>query len=281
MSQATAISEKLPFAPTLSDQVAQALLARIELPPEAVLAPEFGVSRTVVREAISRLKHGGLLGFRQGSGVFVSIQPAIRPLKIDASVIESREAVLQIVELRRALESEAAAVAAQRRSSSQLAEIEVAFRAIDTEVAAGGCVMPDIALHRAIAQATGNPFFLKTLHFLTQYLTAATRVTRANEARRLQFMRQVRDEHSVIIEAIRRRDATACRDSRTPLPMPVLPEVLSNSARSGCSDAAPGSSSAASRRQRPSPTGRRAQAGSGVRPPRRPRLTPAPRHGRP
>lgn len=222
MSQATAIFEKLPFARTLSDQVAQALLARIEsgqlkpgekLPPEAVLAPEFGVSRTVVREAISRLKHGGLLGSRQGSGVFVSIQPAIRPLKIDASVIECREAVLQIVELRRALESEAAAVAAQRRSSSQLAEIEVAFRAIDTEVAAGGGVMPDIALHRAIAQATGNPFFLKTLHFLTQYLTAATRVTRANEARRLQFMRQVRDEHSVIIEAIRRHDATAAQDA--------------------------------------------------------------------
>ena len=113
MSQPTAIFEKLPFAPTLSDQVAQALLARIEsgqlkpgekLPPEAVLAPEFGVSRTVVREAISRLKHGGLLGSRQGSGVFVSIQPAIRPLKIDASVIESREAVLQIVEPRRALD---------------------------------------------------------------------------------------------------------------------------------------------------------------------------------
>ena len=68
MSQATAIFEKLPFARTLSDQVAQALLARIEsgqlkpgekLPPEAVPAPEFGVSRTVVREAISRLKHGG------------------------------------------------------------------------------------------------------------------------------------------------------------------------------------------------------------------------------
>jgi GntR family transcriptional regulator, transcriptional repressor for pyruvate dehydrogenase complex len=67
MSQATVIFEKVPFAPTLSGHVVQALLARIEsgqlkpgeeLPPEAVLAPEFGVSRTVVREAISRLKHG-------------------------------------------------------------------------------------------------------------------------------------------------------------------------------------------------------------------------------
>jgi GntR family transcriptional regulator, transcriptional repressor for pyruvate dehydrogenase complex len=200
-----AMFEKLTFAPTLSDQVAQALLARIEagqlrpgekLPPEAVLAVEFGVSRTVVREAISRLKHEALLRSRQGSGVFVSLQPAMKPLKIDASVTESREEVLQIVELRRALESEAAAVAAQRRSSSQLAEIEAAFRAIDAEVAAGGYgVMPYITVHRAIAQATGNAYFLKTLDFLTQYLAAATRVTRANEARRLQFMRQVRDAH--------------------------------------------------------------------------------------
>jgi GntR family transcriptional repressor for pyruvate dehydrogenase complex len=101
--------KKLTFAPTPGNQVAQTLLARVELghlkpgeklPPEAVLAPEFGISRTVV-EAISRLKHEGLLGFRHGSGVFVSIQPAIGPLKIDASFIESREAVLQIEELRR------------------------------------------------------------------------------------------------------------------------------------------------------------------------------------
>ena len=58
------------------------------------------------------------------------------------------------------------------------------------EVAAGGDgVLADIAFHRAIAQATGNPYFVRTLDFLTQYLTAVTRVTRANEARRLQFMR--------------------------------------------------------------------------------------------
>jgi GntR family transcriptional repressor for pyruvate dehydrogenase complex len=96
--------KKLTFAPTPSDQVAQTLLARIELgqlKPGEKLPPEFGISRTVVREAISRLKHEGLLGIRQGSGVFVSIEPAIGPLRIDALVIESREAVLQIEELRR------------------------------------------------------------------------------------------------------------------------------------------------------------------------------------
>ena len=70
--------EKVSLAPTLSDQVTEVLLSRIEsgqlkpgekLPPEVVLAPEFGVSRTVIREAISRLKHEGLVESRQGSGV--------------------------------------------------------------------------------------------------------------------------------------------------------------------------------------------------------------------
>jgi GntR family transcriptional regulator, transcriptional repressor for pyruvate dehydrogenase complex len=220
---ARTIFQKVNVAPRLSDQVAQALLARIEsgqlkpgekLPAEAMLAPEFGVSRTVVREAISRLKHGGLLESRQGSGVFVTSQPAVSPLKIDDAVIGSREAVLQIVELRRAIESETAALAAQRRSNEQLAEIEAAFRAIDTDVATGGDgVAADIGFHKAIAQASGNPYFLKTLEFLTQYLTAATRMTRANEARRVEFMRQVRDEHSVVVDAIRRQDAVAARNA--------------------------------------------------------------------
>ena len=214
---------KVSVAPTLSDQVAQALLARIEsgqikpgskLPAEANLAPEFGVSRTVVREAISRLKHEGLLECRQGSGVFVTAQAAMRPLKIDASVVDSPESVLQIVELRRAIESEVAAVAAQRRSTSHLAAIEKALRAIDTEVAKGGDgVAPDVAFHRVIARSTGNPFFLRTLDFLNQFLTAATRVTRANEARRIDFARQVRDEHSAIVAGIRRRDALAARSA--------------------------------------------------------------------
>jgi GntR family transcriptional regulator, transcriptional repressor for pyruvate dehydrogenase complex len=212
--------KKVDLAPTLSDQVTQALLGRIEsgqlkpgekLPPEVALAPEFGVSRTVVREAIARLKHEGLLESRQGSGVFVAQKPAISPLKIDESVLESRNSVLQILELRRAIESEAAALAAQRRSRSQLREIEDALEALDALAAgasAGGDgVDADVAFHRAIAQATGNPFFLKTIDFLLQYLNAAVRAGRANE----DFIRAVREEHHAILQAIRKREAVSAR----------------------------------------------------------------------
>lgn len=215
--------ERISVNPTLSDQVAQALFARIEsgrlkpgdkLPAEAVLGPEFGVSRTVLREAISRLKQEGLLESRQGSGVFVSAQAGMKPLKIDASVSDSRDEVLQIVEVRRALDSEVAALAAHRRSEAQLAEIERAFETIDADVAAGGDgVATDIAFHRTIAQATSNPFFLQTVEFLSQYVMRAVRVTRANEALRVEFMRQVRNEHRAIVDAIRQQDAVAARNA--------------------------------------------------------------------
>ena len=214
---------KIKLAPSLSDQVTEALLARIEsgqlragekLPPEAALVPEFGVSRTVVREAISRLKHEGLVESRQGSGVFVRQQPAITSLKIDDTVLESRESISQIVELRPAIESETAALAAQRHSNEQLSEMESALAAIDHEVSAGrDGVEADVAFHRSIAQATGNPFILKTIDFLAQYLKAATRMTRGNESRRVEFMRQVREEHGAIIAAIRDRDAVMARNA--------------------------------------------------------------------
>ena len=67
-------------------------------------------------------------------------------------------------------------------------------------------MLADLAFHRSIAQATGNPFLIQTLDFLNQYLEAATAVTRTNEARREDFMRQVFEEHTAIVEAIQNKD---------------------------------------------------------------------------
>ncbi|MBO9536517.1 FadR/GntR family transcriptional regulator [Herbaspirillum sp.] len=214
--------QKIP-AQALSDRVARQLLDNIDggafprgskLPTEAVLAQEFGVSRTVVREAISRLKHEGVVEPRQGSGVFVTEQAGIKPLRIDYAEVSSPDAVLQIVELRRAIEAEVAAQAAKRRTEADIEAIEAALARIGTDVAAGGDgVAADVAFHRALAQATRNPYFIKTLEFLSQYLEAATAVTRGNEARYEDFSRQVREEHEAIVEAIRAGDEMAARNA--------------------------------------------------------------------
>ncbi|MGO4302102.1 FadR/GntR family transcriptional regulator [Cupriavidus sp. RAF12] len=214
--------QKIP-ARALTDSVAEQLLEKIEggafprgakLPTEAVLSEEFGVSRTVIREAIARLKYEGLVESRQGSGVFVTDQAGLRPLRIDYSETGTLESVLQIVELRRSIEAEVAAQAARRRSDAAMVAIDAALARLDAAVAEGGDgVEADVAFHRAIAEATGNPFFLKTLAFLSQYLEAATRVTRTNEARREDFSRQVREEHQAIVAAIRAGDPDAARNA--------------------------------------------------------------------
>lgn len=208
---------------SLSDTVAQELLKKIEtgefgpgakLPTEPALSEQFGVSRTVVREAISRLKNEGAVEPRQGSGVYVSQQGHLRPLRIQFDQASSADAVLQIVELRRAIDAEVAALAATRRTPRQLKAIESALKGIAADVDAGGDgVLADVMFHRSIAEATGNPFLLQTLAFLSQYLEAATAVTRSNEARRDDFMRQVYEEHAAIAAAIAAGDALAARNA--------------------------------------------------------------------
>jgi GntR family transcriptional repressor for pyruvate dehydrogenase complex len=207
----------------LSEQLADALIAGIRegqlkpgerLPTEAALVERFGVSRTVVREALSRLKTLGLLESRQGSGAFIR-QPD--PRGADQLVLTpdgSVAAVLQMVEVRRALEAEAAALAASRRTARSVRQIRSAMQAIDRAVAAGGDgVAEDVAFHAAIAQAAGNPYLLATLAYLNQFLLDATRVTRANEATRADLAEQVRHEHAAVVAAIEAGDVAAARQA--------------------------------------------------------------------
>ena len=67
--------------------------------------------------------------------------------------------------------------------------------------------------HRAIGEAAKNPFLMNTLDYLQQFLRGATRVTRANEARRADFMNQVQAEHEAIVRAIEAGDAAKARQA--------------------------------------------------------------------
>ena len=175
----------------------------------------FAVSRTVVREALSRLKSLDLVESRQGSGVYVK-EVGFSPLNFDVSSSVSRQAVIQMVEVRRALEAEVAALAAQRRKQTDIRRIRKALSQLDKAVQAGGDgVDEDVQYHRAIAEAARNPFLIRTLEYLGQFLQGATRVTRANEARRSDFARQVLNEHALIVQAIEDGDANAARLAAT------------------------------------------------------------------
>lgn len=205
----------------LSDQVAQQLAGEIaagrlaageKLPPESRLVEQFAVSRTVVREAVSRLKSLGLVDSRQGSGVYVSASPPYAPLNFDARHGESRSAVVQMAEVRRALEAEAAGLAAQRRQPADLERLKKAVQELDLAVLSGGDgVEEDLKFHQAIADAAHNPFLIGTLDYLAQFMRGAIGVTRANEARRADFAAQVREEHAAVLRAIESRDIAQAR----------------------------------------------------------------------
>ncbi|MFC7551901.1 FadR/GntR family transcriptional regulator [Pseudoroseomonas wenyumeiae] len=196
------------------------------LPTEQALMRQAGVSRTVVREAVSALRAEGLVTTRQGVGAFVA-DPATRgQMRIDPAEMQSLADVLQVIELRIAIETEAAGLAAERRDPAALARIETAADAFTQAVEAGEtAVAQDLEFHRAVFAATGNSFFPRFLEFLGPMLIPRQTVRPALEdgAARTAYLSRVREEHAQIAAAIAasqpvqaraamRRHLTASRD---------------------------------------------------------------------
>jgi GntR family transcriptional repressor for pyruvate dehydrogenase complex len=210
--------DRLTVACTLTERVSASLMKLIRqgdflpgsrLPSELKMASRFGVSRTVIREAVSRLKSEGLVESRQGSGAFVRERNLDSPFRFDPNALESTDSILQVFELRHVLDGEIAALAAKRRTSGQLAAIRQALHKIDSDVSSGGDgIAADIAFHRCIADAIGNPHFLALSQFLGNFLRSVTRNmphTGSTPTQRL------KDDHQAIFEALSRRDSEAAR----------------------------------------------------------------------
>lgn len=208
---------------TLTDRMTDLLKQRIRagdyppgtrLPTEQAMAEGFGVSRTVVREAVSRLRADGLVDVRQGRGTEVLAPRLATAFRIDLDPADYVSVVVSVTELRRGIEAEGAALAAERRTDEQVADIRRALQAIEDATLAGrDGVDEDFALHNAISLATGNPLYPSLLGFLSQFIRASIRVTRSNEARRADFSSEVRREHTAIAEAIAAGDPVAARQA--------------------------------------------------------------------
>lgn len=196
-------------AGTLGARVAAALLKKIRtdalavgtrLPSEQAMAVHFHVSRNIVREAIALLKADGILETRKGSGAFIRSLPGTGT---DALTERSIESLLNLIEVRRGLEGETAALAAQRRTPAQLLDIERAMLRIEAAVASGqDGVEEDFRFHLSIAQATGNSAWPKLVEMFAGPIRSAVQVTRANEAQRADLAAQVLHEHRQILAAI-------------------------------------------------------------------------------
>ncbi|CAM4051789.1 FadR/GntR family transcriptional regulator [Bordetella tumulicola] len=206
---------------TLSDRLTDMLAQEIRcgaypvnsrLPTERFMTEQYGVSRTVVREVLSRLKSAGLVDTRQGSGTVVLDPSSSDSFRLGQPDEDLARGVLRIIELRRGLEGEMAALAAERRTPQDMLRINRALADIDRAVEMGGDgVEEDLAFHIAIARATGNPHYPALLGMLTRALKDAIRVTRGNEARQAQLADDVRNEHEAIRAAIENQEVDAAR----------------------------------------------------------------------
>lgn len=200
-----------------TDQLAEALRARIKrgvfpvgskLPSEQAIALKFQVSRTVVREAVMRLKADGLVETRKGTAARVRA-PHAAP---DAEFVipSSIDGLLGFLEVRRPIEAEMAALAAERRTAEQCAEIAAALAAIEKAQALSGTgVDEDLAFHMAIGRATSNAYWSQFVRLFAEPMRSAIRLTRANEARRQDFAAEVAAEHLAIYRAIAAQDSDA------------------------------------------------------------------------
>lgn len=136
-----------------------------KLPSEAELIEEFGVSRTVVREAVTRLRTEGLVETFQGRGSFVLAMPEPTSFTVESAAIRTHHDVLDMIDFRLGLESEAAALAAARVDETAAELIRAAVEAF-VAAAPEDAVEADFGFHRAVAAASGNRFYLDLLDSL-------------------------------------------------------------------------------------------------------------------
>ena len=213
-------SRQIP-RPKLSARLIASLRADIEsgripggqrLPTESQLGQTFGVSRTVVREAVAALSADGLVEARQGAGMFAVEQRLAAFGSLGAA--NKISIALNVLEVRMGIEIESAGLAARRRNPSQEAAIHEAFYEFDRLLTSGQATgRTDFAFHRAIAVATSNPFYVEVLDALGARMIPCdvTSPWGADQIISREYQAGLQVEHARIMQSIVTGDANEAR----------------------------------------------------------------------
>lgn len=214
-----ASGDRVRRGPSLTDSVAARIRGDItsgaysvgdKLPTERDLSERFGVSRPIVREAIGTLKRDGLVSTRQGLGAFVT---ETRELAFRFTEFDWTDAmdIRNVIELLMAIEATATGLAAERRTKAQLDGIEKRLNAIETAFhnqEAG--IEEDMAFHREIVDACGNPYFREMSDFLDSRVRNFIRKARVRSLEQA-LLSKVQEEHVSIYEAVAAGDPHEAR----------------------------------------------------------------------
>jgi GntR family transcriptional repressor for pyruvate dehydrogenase complex len=181
-----------------------------KLPSESELMVSFAVSRTVIREAISRLQAAGLVETYRGKGTYVLTRPSDAPFPVGAQQTHTVADRITLIDFRLGTEVEAAGLAALRHTPEQLDEISRAldlFRASRSKPS--GAVEADFRFHLNIAVATNNHYYVELFTSLgpTMIAMPQTRLRAVDDTDRDVHFDRVVFEHEAIFAAIARRDA--------------------------------------------------------------------------
>lgn len=183
-----------------------------KLPTEMELAEKFEVSRTSVREALSALSLTGILEIRQGEGIFVKRSPSnavIEPLSF--ILLLEKDQLQNILEVRKALEIEAADLAAQRRDKDDLNSIRAAVEAMEKDLPeAVNSENIDLSFHLALAKASKNPLLDRLMNTVQEIISQTLHVTRALWLNSGSTQR-LYEEHKEIYLAIAAKDQVTAR----------------------------------------------------------------------
>lgn len=213
--------------PTLSVTVTDVLREKIvsgnwlpgaQVPTEKSLSAQMAVSRATIREALSRLKNEGYLHSVQGKGAFVADEPGMLMFKIDMLLgtgqTDGQADSAHVFELRNLVEQGCAALAAQRRTATDLRAMKLALKMMREEQKAGGLGLEaDIAFHRAIAAASRNPILARFAEFVGKHSRESLQVVRLSALRAEHRLEDVEQEHLQIIAAIEARKPDAAREA--------------------------------------------------------------------
>lgn len=185
------------------------------LPTEAALCEEFEVSRTVVREAIARLRSEGLLVSHQGRGMFVSERQPARKFELDADSLSTLPQTISVLELRLSVEVEAASLCAARRTAADARNIRKLMEKVDAmdDDPANVDVHYDFEFHLAIAKATKNEHIFRFLNFLKPIIGPRFQLSQLVSLEfKDKYYERIHLEHDAIVCAIEDQDPKRARD---------------------------------------------------------------------
>lgn len=185
------------------------LVAGQALPPERELAEALGISRPTLREAIGALTAMNIVESRHGEGTFVtSLSPSLLTEPIAFLLLVDDASLLHLMEVRRALEGEAAARAAEvidQRGLERIGELVGSAAAVVDEASEFAAL--DFALHTAIVEAVGNPILVSLYDGIARLLLESRRRTATDAAMRT----LAQEDHRRILRALSRHSPSAAR----------------------------------------------------------------------